>query len=90
MALEHRTIIGGLQIYRTGDATIQFKLIVADGGEEHGEQNYRLGIEKGADVAARLTMLNNILVSRGKQPLGVKVRNVIINTLTACWSAMDA
>lgn len=90
MALEHRTVVGGLQIERNGNAGVLLKLIVADGAEEFSETNHRFVIEKGANVAARLTAVNTVLAGLRRAPIPTKAGAVIRDTLQSCWAALDA
>jgi hypothetical protein len=90
MALEHRTIVGGIQIERSGDVSVLLKLIVADGAEEFGESNHRFTMAKGAGVTATLATVNAMLTARGRQAIPVRARTVIKNTAEACWASLDA
>ncbi len=90
MALMHKTVIGGLTINRNGDASVLLKLLVADGAIEYSEQNHRIPITKGENLAAKAAFINNALTSMGRATLPTKDANVIGQTLTACWAAMDA
>lgn len=90
VALAHKTIIGGLTIDRNGNASVLIKLLVVDGSTEYNEQNHRIPIEKGENLAAKAAFINNALTSMGRATLPTKDANVIGATLTACWNAMDA
>lgn len=90
MALEHRTVVGGLNIERTGNAHVLLKLIVADGLEEFSETNHRIVIEKGEAIVPRLQAVSALLTSKGRSPIPTKAGIVIRDTVTACWAAMDA
>lgn len=89
MALTHKTIIGGLTIDRNGDASVLLKLLVADGATEYSEQNHRIPIKKGENLAAKAAFINSALTSMGRATLPAKDSTVIGQTLTACWNAMD-
>lgn len=90
MALEHRTVVGGIQIERSGNVSVLLKLIVADGSEEYSESNHRFAIEKGAPIAPRLQAISAHLTSLGRQPIPTKAGTVIRDTALACWASMDA
>lgn len=90
MALEHRTVVGGIQIERNGNVGVLLKLIVADGAEEFSETNHRFVITKGENIVSRLTTVNSLLTAKGRQAIPTKAGTVIRNTAQACWSAMDA
>ncbi len=90
MALEHKTVIGGIQIERTGDVIVLMKLVIADGAEEYSETNHRFQINKGEAVAAKLTAISTALTAKGRAPIPTKAGIVIRDTALACWAAMDA
>lgn len=90
MALAHRTVVGGIQIERSGNVNILLKLIVADGLEEFSETNHRFMIQKGEAIAPRLQAINTLLTSKGREPIPTKAGIVIRETALACWAAMDA
>jgi hypothetical protein len=90
MALEHRTVIGGIQIERNGDVIVLLKLIVADGTNEFSETAHRIQIDKGTSVVAKLTAISTALTASGRAPIPTKAGVVIKNTAEACWEAMDA
>lgn len=90
MALEHKTIIGGLNIDRYGNGSVLLHLLVIDGGIEYSHQNHRIMIERGANLPAKAAEINAILISKGRAPLPGPAANIVGKTLTACWAAFDA
>lgn len=91
MALAHKTIINSLTIDRSGLASVQIGLLIADGDTDVSDPKYhRIPIAKGTNLAGLRNQINAILTEMGKAPLSVKDANVVGQTLTACWAAMDA
>lgn len=90
MALAHKTVIGGLTIDREGNASVLFKLLVVDGAVEYSEENHRIPITKGENLANKAAQINGILTSMGRATISAKDASVVGATLTACWASMDA
>jgi hypothetical protein len=90
MALEHKTVIGGLNITRNGDASLLVKLLIVDGLMEYLPDNHRFPITKGENLADKRVEINAVLAGMGRAPISNKDANVVGQTLTACWAAMDA
>lgn len=90
MALTHKTVIGGLTIDRTGNASVLLHLLVVDGDIEYNRDNHRIPITKGESLAQKAAQIDATLQSLGRAPLPAKDKTVIGQTLTACWNAMDA
>lgn len=90
MALEHKTIIGGLNIDRYGNGSVLLRLLVVDGVVEYSHENHRVMILRGANLAAKAAEINAILASKGRAPLPAAAANIVGKTLAACWAAFDA
>jgi hypothetical protein len=90
MALAHKTVIGGLSIERSGDASLLLHLLVIDGPIEYNRDNHRIPITKGENLAQKAAQIDAILAYLGRAPLPAKDKTVIGQTLTACWTAMNA
>jgi hypothetical protein len=90
MALEHKTLIGGLNIDRNGNASVLLYLVVVDGATEYSQENHRIPIMKGENLAQKAAVIDTILLEKGRALLPAKDKSVIGQTLTACWAAMDA
>lgn len=90
MALTHRTIIGGLNIDRNGNASVLLHLLVVDGETEYAQENHRIPIGRGEDLAAKGAQINAILTSMGRATLPARDASVVGQTLSACWAAMSA
>ena len=89
MALEHKTVIGGLTIDRQGDASVLLHLLVVDGSIEYNRDNHRIPITKGENLTQKAAHIDAILASLGRAALPAKGKAVIGQTLTACWNAMS-
>jgi hypothetical protein len=90
MALAHKTVIGGLNIDRQGDASVLLHLLVVDGETEYNRDNHRIPIAKGENLTQKAAQIDAILTSLGRAALPTKDKTVIGQTLAACWNAMDA
>lgn len=90
MALAHKTVIGGLNIDRTGNASVLLHLLVVDGAIEYNRDNHRIPITKGENLTQKAAQIDAMLVALGRAALPAKDKTVIGQTLTACWNAMDA
>lgn len=90
MALEHKTIIGGLTIDRYGNGSLLLHLLVVDNGVEYSHQNHRIMIERGSNLASKAAEINAILTSKGRASLPAAAANIVGKTLVACWAAFDA
>jgi hypothetical protein len=90
MALAHKTVIGGLNIDRNGDASILLHLLIVDGVIEYNRDNHRIPVTKGENLTQKAAQIDAMLASLGRALLPAKDKTVIGQTLTACWNAMNA
>ncbi len=90
MALEHKTVIGGLTIDRAGNASVLFRLLVVDGAVEYSQENHRIPITKDENLSRKAAEINAILTSMGRAQISAKDASVVGATLTACWNAINA